>query len=120
MKRRNWKMSRRWLAVLLALAVALPALAGPRPPKDSKSAVKTTVTLSTQSTFGSTSLKPGEYSLVADESKATLSQNGKVVAEANARWMDAPEKFRVTAVVLDNNKVKEIRLGGQSRYLSFD
>jgi hypothetical protein len=113
-------MSRRWLAVLFALAVALPALAGPHPSKDSKSAVKTTVTLATEATFGSTSLKPGEYSLVADESKATLSQNGKVVAEANSRWMDAPEKFRVTSVVLDNNKVKEIRLGGKSRYLSFD
>jgi hypothetical protein len=113
-------MARRWLAVLFALTVALPALAGPGPSKDTKSAVKTTVRVSTQFTFGSTSLKPGEYSLVADESKATLSQDGKVVAEANTRWMDAPEKFGATGVLLDNNKVKEIRLGGKNRYLSFD
>jgi hypothetical protein len=114
-------MSRRSLirviAVLAVAAIAVPALAGIALAKDSKATVKATLDLISAATLAGTPLKPGIYSLVADESKMTLKQGSKVVAEAPVHWKDADKKEFATNVVLEGNSIKEIRFGGKTRYL---
>ncbi|MFY9529304.1 MAG: hypothetical protein WBC04_25825 [Candidatus Acidiferrales bacterium] len=110
----------RLIAVLAVAAIAVPALAGiavAKDSKDSKATFKATLDLSSAATLGGTALKPGTYSLVADESKVTLKLGSKVVAEAPVQWKDADKKEFATNVVLEGKSIKEIRFGGKTRYL---
>jgi hypothetical protein len=108
---------KRLLGVMLVLAMAIPAMAGPRVSKTDKATIKSTLTLPAAITIAGKSLKPGVYSVVADDSKVKLSLDGRVVAEAPIQWMDATDKTRQTAVVVDsNNQLKEIRFSGKNRY----
>ena len=107
----------RLLGVMLVLAMAIPAMAGPRVSKSERATVKSSLTLPAAITIAGKELKPGVYSVVADESKVKLSLDGRVVVEAPIQWMDAAGKTPQTAVVLDNNnQLKEIRFSGKSRY----
>lgn len=115
-------MSRRvlfnFVAGLLMLALVLPAVAGPRVAKDGKTTIKGSFVLPNAVTIGGKELKPGNYWVVADGSKVTISQDGKVMAETNAQFVDGQNKQKNSAVVLDNdNQVKEIRFAGKSRYV---
>ena len=113
-------MSRRmffsFFAGLLALALALPAVATPRVAKDGKT-MKATLSLPDPVTIGGKQLKPGDYQVAADGTKVTITQYGKVVAEANAQFVDGTNKQKANAVVLDGDQVKEIRFSGKSRYV---
>jgi hypothetical protein len=120
-KKEEAKMSReftkRLLGVMLVLAMAIPAMAGPRVSKTDKATIKSTLTLPSAITVAGKDLKPGVYSVVADDSKVKLSLDGRVVAEAPIQWVDATDKTRQTAVVVDNNnQLKEIRFSGKNRY----
>ncbi len=106
-----------FFAGLLALALALPAVAAPRVAKDGKPTMKATLSLPDPVTIGGKQLKPGDYQVAADGTKVTITQYGKVVAEANAQFVDGTDKQKANAVVLDGDQVKEIRFGGKSRYV---
>ncbi len=114
-------MSRRMLvnffAGLLVLALGLPAVATPRVAKDGKTTIKATLSLPDSVTIGGKQLKPGDYQVAADGTRVTITQYGKVVAEANAQFVDGTDKQKANAVVLDGNQVKEIRFSGKSRYV---
>lgn len=111
------ELTKRLLGVMLVLAMAIPAMAGPRASKTDKATIKSTLTLPNAITVAGKDLKPGTYSVVADESKVKISLDGRVVAEAPIQWVDATGKTQRTAVVLDsNNQLKEIRFGGKNRY----
>jgi hypothetical protein len=110
----------RLIAILTVAAIAVPTFTGiavAKDSKDSKATVKTTLDLASAASLGGTALKAGTYSLVADESKVTLKQGSKVVAEAPVQWKDADKKEFATNVVLEGNSIKEIRFGGKTRYL---
>jgi hypothetical protein len=112
------EFTKRLLGVMLVLAMAIPAMAGPRVSKSERATVKSTLTLPSAITIAGKNLKPGVYSVVADESKVKISLDGRVVAEAPIQWADATGKIQQTAVVLDsNNQLKEIRFSGKSRYV---
>ena len=69
-------------------------------------------------------LKSGDYKLVVeDDSKVTISSRGTKV-EANVRTKVAETKFSSTSVRYDNGdgkfRIKEIRLGGTNKVLTFD
>ncbi len=114
-------MSRRSLIRLIGMlavaAITVSALSGIAVAKDMKATVKTTLDLFSAATLGGKELKPGTYSVIADESKVTLKQGSKVVAEAPVQWKDADKKEYSTNVVLEGNSIKEIRFGGKTRYL---
>jgi hypothetical protein len=111
------EFTKRLLGVMLVLAMAIPAMPGPRVSKTEKATIKSSIILPNAITVAGKDLKPGVYAVVADESKLKLSLDGRVVAEAPIQWVDAAGKTQQTAVVLDsNNQLKEIRFGGKARY----
>lgn len=114
-------MSRRLLvtffAGLLALAMGVSAAAAPRVSKDGKTTMKATFALPDAISIAGKDLKPGLYEIAADGTKVTITQYGKVVAEANGQFVDGPNKQKTNAVVLDGKQLKEIRFGGKSRYV---
>jgi hypothetical protein len=107
----------RMLTITLALALALPLFAAPGLSKSSNGAVKSTFTLSETATLAGKTLQPGQYSVIADDSKVTVKQGGKVVAEFAAEWVDGKDKQESTAVVRDGNEIHQIRFSGKSRYV---
>ncbi|MFY9530064.1 MAG: hypothetical protein WBC04_07085 [Candidatus Acidiferrales bacterium] len=107
----------RLLAILAIAAILLLALARSANTEDAQSAVKATLHFFHAVTLSGKELQPGTYSLVADGSKVTLKQSGKVVAEAPVQWKDADKKEFATNVVLDGNNIKEIRFAGKTRYI---
>jgi hypothetical protein len=114
------KMSRRginlMLAAFAALVMALP-VAARHDANDSKSTVKASMDLLQPTTLGGTQLKPGSYSVTADDSKVTLYRDGKVVAEAPVQWKDGSNKSRYSAIVTEGDQVKEIHFNGKSKYV---
>jgi hypothetical protein len=113
-------MVHRLLAMTLTLALALPLLAVPGFARTTTStAVKSTFTLADPAMLGGKTLKPGQYSVTADESKVTLKQGDKIVAEMPAQWVDGKDKQSRTTLVLEGNQIQEIRFGGQTRYVVF-
>jgi hypothetical protein len=113
-------MSRRGMNIvfsaLAALALALP-VAARHDANDNKSAVKASMDLVTPATLGGTQVKPGSYSVSADDSKVSLFRDGKLVAEAPIQWKDAPAKARYSAVVTDGDQIKEIHFNGKAKYV---
>jgi hypothetical protein len=102
-------------ALLLALALVLPALTSVALAKESKGNVKTDITIASSVWLAGKELKAGVYSFVADGTKVTVSHDGKMIAEAPIQWQDGTAKSDYSAVVLEGNQVKEIRFSGQAR-----
>lgn len=107
----------RLLASVVVLALAVSAGVAPASAKETKAVVKTNITLFSNHMLAGTELKAGNYQVIADESKVTVKKDGKVVAEANAQWMDGQGKASDTSVVTDGGSIREIHFGGKSRYV---
>jgi hypothetical protein len=103
------------MTVLAALALALP-VAAKHDTNDSKSTVKASMDLPTAAVLSGAELKPGSYTVSADESKVTLSRDGKIVATAPVQWKDAPSKAKYSTIVTDGNQIREIHFNGKTRY----
>jgi hypothetical protein len=114
-------MSRRifaqFMALLAVMAMSLPVLAAPRASKDSAPTLKTTLIISDPVTFAGTQLKPGNYDIVARDSKVTVSRDGQKIAEADAEWRDEQRAPHSSSIVLDGNQVKEVHFGGKTKYI---
>ena len=112
-------MSRRGMnfamTVLAALALALP-VAAKHDTKDSKTTVKASMVLPTTAVLAGTELKAGDYAVAADDSKVTLSRDGKVVATAAVQWKDEHSKAKYSTIVTDGNQIREIHFNGKTRY----
>ena len=107
----------RLLASVLALALAISAWVAPASAKETKAIAKTNITLFSTRMLAGKELKAGNYEVIADEAKVTLKKDGKVIAEANAQWMDGQGKVSDTSVVTDGDNIREIHFGGKSRYV---
>jgi hypothetical protein len=109
------------LTILAALTLALSIAAHAAPAKDAKSTVtpivKTELRLLSPATLGGTDLKPGEYSVTADDTHARFLKGGKVLAEAAIQWKDESAKRDSNAVVVDANQIKEIHFAGKMKYV---
>lgn len=104
------------LTVLVALALAIPAAARHDAANDAKQ-VSTRMDLLNPATLSGKALQPGSYAVTADESKVTLSLNGKIVAEAPVQWKDEAGKARYSAFVTDGSQIREIHFSGKTRYI---
>ena len=102
-------------AALAALAIAMPLAAHNNAGKDS-TIVKATMAISDDATLGGKRVKAGTYDVKADETKVTLSRNGKVVAEAPVEWKDEQSKPTYSSIKVDSGSVKEIHFNGKTRY----
>jgi hypothetical protein len=105
----------RFTALLLALALVLPALSSVALAKESKGNVKADITIAGSVWLAGKELKPGVYSFAADGTKVTVSHDGKTIVQVPIQWQDGRPKSGYSAVVLDGNQVKEIRFNGQTR-----
>src|SRR4029077_9767424 len=101
----------RSLALLAAVALAVPAFAKP---------FAKTITFSQTAKLGKSELKSGEYRLEIDGTKATLQKGKQVVAESEGRWEDRSAKSVYDSVLIgENGRVMEVRFAGQARVFVF-
>jgi hypothetical protein len=104
------------LAVFVALLIAMPAAA--RDNAKNGKATSAEVELLSPASVAGKMLKPGIYRVTADDSKVTLTLNGKVVAEAPVEWKDETNKHNNSQIVTTDDQVKEIHFGGKMRYVA--
>jgi hypothetical protein len=99
------------LALLAAIALAVPAFAKP---------VTKTISISQTAKLGKSELTAGEYRLQIDGNKATVQKGKQVVAESEGRWEDRSAKSAYDSVLLgEGGQVKEVRFAGQTRVFVF-
>lgn len=106
------------MTILAALALAMPIAARADDSKTVKPVSRVAVDLHNAATLAGKDLKPGTYQVSADESKMTISRDGKVVAEAPIEWKDGQSKASYTSVVVNSNQIAEIHFGGKAKYIS--
>lgn len=104
------------VTVFVALALALPLAARTNETKNSKTTASATMELVKDATIGGKQVKAGTYDVKADESKITLSHNGKVVAESPVEWKAEGAKSPYSSIVVDSGAVKEVHFNGKNRY----
>ena len=101
----------RSMALLAAIALAVPAFAKP---------FAKTISIAQAAKFGKSELKAGEYRLEIDGNKATVQKGRQTVAESEGRWEDRSSKSNYDSLLLgENGQVKEVRFAGQTRVFVF-
>jgi hypothetical protein len=101
----------RTMALLAAVALAVPAFAKP---------VSKTINIAQTAKLGKSELKAGEYRLEIEGNKATVQKGKQVVAESEGRWEDRSSKSDYDALLLgENGRVTEVRFAGQTRVFVF-
>jgi hypothetical protein len=106
------------VTILAALALAMPIAARADNSKTAKPVSRVAVDLHSAATLAGKDLKPGTYQVSADETKMTISRDGKVVAEVPIEWKDGQSKASYTSVVTDSNQITEVHFGGKTKYIS--
>jgi hypothetical protein len=101
----------RSLALLAAIALAMPAFAKP---------FAKTINIAHNAKIGKADLQAGEYRLQIDGNKATVQKGRQVVAESEGRWEDRSAKSAYDSLLIgENGQVKEARFSGQTRVFVF-
>jgi hypothetical protein len=101
----------RSMALLAAIALAVPAFAKP---------FTKTISFSQTAKLGKSELKAGEYRLEIEGTKATVQKGKQVVAESEGRWEDRSAKAAYDSILLgENGQVREVRFAGQTRVFVF-
>ncbi|HET8925471.1 MAG TPA: hypothetical protein VFN26_20980 [Candidatus Acidoferrum sp.] len=101
----------RSIALLAALALAIPVFAKP---------FAKTINIAQSAKLGKSELKAGEYRLEIEGNKATVHKGKQVVAESEGRWEDRSAKADYDSVLLSEaGQVKEVRFAGQTRVFVF-
>jgi hypothetical protein len=101
----------RSMALLAAIALAVPAFAKP---------FAKTISISQTAKLGKSELKAGEYRLEIDGNMATVHKGKQVVAESEGRWEDRSAKSAYDSLLLgENGQVREVRFAGQTRVFVF-
>jgi hypothetical protein len=106
------------VTILAALALAMPIAARADNSKTAKPVSRVAVDLHSAATLAGKDLKPGTYQVSADETKMTISRDGKVVAEVPIEWKDGQSKASYTSVVTDSNQITDVHFGGKTKYIS--
>lgn len=106
------------VTLLAALVLMVAITAQVTPANDSKTGVKTTMSLVNPTSLAGKQLKAGDYEVSADESQVRISLHGKVVAQAPVQWKDDASKADRSAFVVSDNRIIEIHFGGKTRYVT--
>jgi hypothetical protein len=112
-----YRSRNRVLPIFAALVLLMSMAAGSAIANNSNPIVSATVDLPRPVTLAGKDLVAGRYSVKADDSKVTLSFDGKVVVEAPVRWRDEQSKPKMSAVVTSGGRLTEIHFGGRMRYI---
>ncbi len=109
-------------AVVACILALVPAISSASTPTfttiSAKSNHKVTVNVGEDHTLAGKMVKEGTYLLKMDDSTVAFVANGKVVAEAQGEWKDGSEKAAYDFLKVEGNAIKEIHIGGQTRYFS--
>lgn len=106
MRIKSWT---RFIALLAAVALAIPAMAKP---------VSKSINVVQPAKISGAQLTVGEYRLLIDGNKVTVRQGKHILAQAEGRWEERAEKARNDSMVLGpNREVQEIRFAGDHRVL---
>ena len=105
------------LTIVAGLILAIPLAAHAFAPAKNPNAITATMDIFNPVSLAGKQLKPGTYVVTADDSKVTLTLNGKVVGEAAAQWRDSADKARSSTIMASDGKIKEIHFAGKTRYL---
>jgi len=98
------------IALLAALALAIPVLARPD---------RAEIVLSRTCHVGSSSLPAGTYQLVFDGNKVSFLRDSRVIAEVTGEWKRADRKIEETGVRYeDSGRIVEIRPHGHDSYFA--
>jgi len=106
------------VTILAALALVIPIAARADDSKTVKPVSRVAVDLHSAATLAGKDLKAGTYQVSADDSKMTISRDGKVIAEAPIEWKDGQSKASYTSVITDSDKITEVHFGGKTKYIS--
>lgn len=102
--------------ILIALVMAMPVAA--RVGTDTTKLASASMQILNTISLGGTQIKPGTYKVIADDSKVTLEQNGKMVAQAPVVWKEGSVKAIYSNIVTIGDQVTEIHFGGKMRYVA--
>ncbi|MHB8484797.1 MAG: hypothetical protein ACYDCM_03555 [Candidatus Acidiferrales bacterium] len=102
-------------AVALLLAVAIPAMASPKGAKMSNSIAKGQFAVAGGEILNGTTLKPGEYKVVASDSTVSFFRGNKLIVQAPIQWKDGAQTVEQNAIVTESGKIQEVRFKGQNR-----
>ena len=102
------------VGILIVLAFAMVA----RSASANGSKNSATINILNAASLNGKELKPGTYTITTDDTKVTVAQNGKVMAEAPIEWKDETNKPRNSNIVTNNNEVTEIHFSGKMRYVT--
>ncbi len=107
----KWFSGLRVIAVLAAVALAVPVFAKP---------TITTLTIAQNAKVGKASLNAGDYRLQIDGTHATVQKGRNVVAESEGRWEDRDTRAAYDSVLIgEDGRVKEVRFAGKSKVFVF-
>lgn len=97
-----------YFAVLAIFAFAMVAFASMRTDSTRYNVTQTT-------TIGHTQLKPGNYTLKAQESKDQLRvlHHGKLIATVPCQWTKLPKKAHYSEIFSNKNKVTKVEFRGR-------
>jgi regulator of RNase E activity RraA len=103
------------IAIAALVLFALPAAHASIPAASSK--ITSTLDLLSTVTLGGTTVKPGSYTVTADDTTVTLVSKGKTIAQAKVQWKDSAQKAQSTSVLVDGGVAKEIHFSGKTKYV---
>lgn len=111
-------MRMNWKAYFLGAAMLLLVLPIWAKPKADRTDTAQWTPLQTV-TVGNTEVKPGDYTIRAQESGKMLEvlHDGKVVAQTPCHWVQLPKKAENTEVSTNDNKVTQIQFAGRTEAL---
>ncbi len=95
----------RSMALLAAIALAVPAFAKP---------VSQDYQLSRKTIVGKSELNAGEYRFLIDGNKVTVTKGRNTLAESEGRWEERDKKYENTELVSTaNGQLLELRFAGK-------
>lgn len=99
----------RFTALLVVLALAVPALAKP---------VSKEFNLGSPAKIGRAQLEVGQYGVRVDGNKVTVHQGRRLLVETEGQFVERDTKQRYNSVLLGpNGQIEEIRFAGERRVL---
>jgi hypothetical protein len=101
-------------SAVAVLALAVPSWAAHRD--------TTQWTVIDTSTIGSSTIRPGEYQIRAEEGANQLEvvKEGNVVATVPCHWIHLDQKPEYTEVVINSNSVDEVHFAGRTEAIKID
>ncbi len=102
--------------ILIALVLAMPVAA--RVGTSDAKPTSANMQILNPISLGGTEIKPGMYKVIADDSKVTIEQNGKMIAEAPVQWKEGSVKASYSNIVTVGDQVTEIHFGGKMRFVT--